>query len=116
MRSAYRAAGQTDMKSFNLGVRLVRNAGNDRSGVITASDTDLQAQTGNRILIAFFSWSGNTRRIAQEIQHQTGADIIEIAPRKPYSSDYNTVLMEAQRDQHDTARPEQANKEAQKDE
>ena len=109
MRSAYRAAGQTDMKSFNLGVRLVRNAGNDRSGVITASDNDLQAQTGDRILIAFFSWSGNTRRIAQEIQHQTGADIIEIAPIKPYSSDYNTVLMEAQRDQHDKARPELAN-------
>ena len=26
MRSAYRAAGQTDYKSYNLGVRLVRNA------------------------------------------------------------------------------------------
>ena len=109
MRSAYRAAGQADMKSFNLGVRLVRNAGNERSGVITAADSDLQAQSGNRILIAFFSWSGNTRRIAQEIQRQTGADIMEIAPIHPYSSDYNTVLMEAQRDQHDKARPELAN-------
>ena len=109
MRSAYRAAGQADMKSFNLGVRLVRNAGNDRSGTVTAVNSGLRTQEGNNILIAFFSWSGNTRRIAQEIQQQTGADIIEIAPVTPYSSDYNTCLMEAQRDQHDKARPELAN-------
>lgn len=116
MRSAYRAAGQTDMQSFNLGVRLVRNAESGRSGVITAKDQDLQTQSGNKILIAFFSWSGNTRRIAQEIQHQTGADIIEVAPITPYSSDYNTCLMEAQRDQHDKARPGLANHVAHMDE
>lgn len=46
-------------------------------------------------MIAYFSWSGNTRGIAQEIQNQTGADIFEISPVEPYSSDYNTVLMEA---------------------
>ena len=59
-----------------------------------------------KILIAFFSWSGNTRGIAREIQRQTGADLFEITLVNPYSSDYNTVLMEAQRDQHDRARPE----------
>lgn len=116
MRSAYRAAGQTDMQSFNLGIRLVRNAGSERSGVVTASAPDLQTQEGNRILVAFFSWSGNTRRIAQEIQQQTGADIIEVAPIHPYSSDYNTCLMEAQQDQHDKARPELANHVAHMDE
>ena len=109
MRSAYRAAGQADMKSFNLGIRLVRNAGSERSGSVTAAPDALQANPGDKMLIAFFSWSGNTRRIAQEIQQQTGADIIEIAPITPYSSDYNTCLMEAQRDQHDKARPELAN-------
>ncbi|MBR3187055.1 MAG: flavodoxin [Lachnospiraceae bacterium] len=57
-------------------------------------------------MIAYFSWSGNTRGIAQEIQRQTGADLFEISPVKPYSSDYNTVLMEAQEDQHRQARPE----------
>lgn len=109
MRSAYRAAGQADMKSFNLGIRLVWNAGSERSGSVTAAPDALQANPGDKMLIAFFSWSGNTRRIAQEIQQQTGADIIEIAPITPYSSDYNTCLMEAQRDQHDKARPELAN-------
>ena len=34
------------------------------------------------------------------------ADLFEISPVKPFSSDYNTVLMEAQEDQHRQARPE----------
>jgi len=106
MRSAYRAAGQADMASYNIGVRLVRNAGNERSGVITASETLAAEQTGDKVLIAYFSWSGNTRRIANEIGRITGADIFEITPKTPYSTDYNTVLMQAQEDQHVQARPE----------
>ena len=57
-------------------------------------------------MIAYFSWGGNTRGIAQEIQSQTGADLFEISPVEPYSTDYNTVLMETQEDQHNQARPE----------
>ena len=104
MRSAYRAAGQSDMKSYNLGVRLVRNAA-AMSGIVTAAE-GVRTSSGDKVLIAYFSWSGNTEGIAKEIQRQTGADIFEISPVKPYSSDYNTVLMEAQDDQHRNARPE----------
>ena len=104
MRSAYRAAGQADYISFNLGVRLVRNAGT-LTGIVTAKERNIKSTDG-KILIAFFSWSGNTRGIAREIQRQTGADLFEITLVNPYSSDYNTVLMEAQRDQHDRGRPE----------
>ncbi len=106
MRSAYRAAGQEDMQSFNLGVRLVRNADNSRSGSVTAGEGNPKAETGGKMLIAYFSWGGNTRGIAEEIQSQTGADLFEITPVVPYSRDYNTVLMEAQEDQHRQARPE----------
>ena len=106
MRSAYRAAGQADMTSNNLGVRLVRNSGTERSGAVTVGESRLVPKSEGKVLIAYFSWSGNTRGIAQEIQRQTGADIFEISPVDPYSSDYNTVLMEAQEDQHKQARPE----------
>ena len=105
LRSAYRAAGQADMASYNLGVRLVRNAGAVPNKVVTASYGALPASYGGTPLIAYFSWGGNTRGIAQEIQRQTGADILEISPVRAYSSDYNTVLMEAQEDQHNQARP-----------
>ncbi len=109
MRSAYRATMEEDMGSFNIGIRLVRNA-TDRpenkieSHHITENNT-LENDAGN-VLIAYFSWSGNTKGIAEEIQAQTGADMFEITLVEPYSSDYNTVLDQSQRDQNIQARPE----------
>ena len=44
------------------------------------------------------------------IQSQTGADIFEIELVTPYSTDYNTVLDQAQHDQNVQARPEIRNK------
>lgn len=108
MRSAYRATLEQNKGSFNIGLRLVRNA---VSGMGSVSGTDLQnasPNSGGKILIAYFSWGGNTKGVAEEIQQQTGADLFEITMVHPYSSDYNTVLDEAQRDQNAQARPELA--------
>ncbi|WP_303826060.1 flavodoxin [Ruminococcus flavefaciens] len=105
MRSAYRAAGQADMKSYNLGVRLVRNADRSPIGLLTAKE-NVKLQKDGKILIAYFSWSGNTRDIAYSIHRRINADMVELTPVKQYSTDYNTVLMEAQEDQHRQARPE----------
>lgn len=107
MRSAYRAALAGDKGSFNIGIRLVRNAVNGTDSVISTG-TEHTESTGGKVLIAFFSWGGNTRGIAEEIQAQTGADLFEITLVNPYSNDYNTVLDEAQRDQNEQARPELA--------
>ena len=107
MRSAYRAAMAEDKGSFNIGIRLVRNAVNV-SGSVVSTGTQSAEETDGKVLIAFFSWGGNTKGIAEEIQEQTGADLFEIELVNPYSSDYNTVLDEAQRDQKAQARPELA--------
>ena len=109
LRSAYRAAGQSDYKYSNLGVRLVRNADDGVNDLAVAKESVPQDKSSGKILIAFYSWGGNTRGIAKEIQKQTGADLYEITLTDPYSTDYNTVLMEAQEDQHKQARPEIAN-------
>jgi flavodoxin len=66
---------------------------------------EANAQSGGKVLIAYFSWGGNTRGIAQKIRQQTGADIFEIQCVTPYSSNYNTCLDEALRDQRANARP-----------
>lgn len=105
MRSAYRATMEQNKGSFNIGIRLVRNAvaGN---GSISSAGTEHTGENGGKVLIAFFSWGGNTKGIAEEIQSQTDADLFEIELVHPYSNDYNTVLNEAQRDQNAQARPE----------
>lgn len=63
------------------------------------------AETVSKSLVVYFSWSGNTRNVAEEIQKQTGSDIFEILPETPYSDDYNTVLDAAQEEQRNDARP-----------
>lgn len=108
MRSSYRATLEQDKGSFNIGIRLVRNADLSLTGVVgdmTAANTDTSGNSG-KTLIVYFSWGGNTRSIAREIQSQSGADIFEITLKNPYSTDYNTVLRESQRDQNEQARPE----------
>ncbi len=107
MRSAYRAAMDEEKRSYSIGIRLVRNAMTGTGSVVSAGRQNGE-QTGGRVLIAFFSWGGNTKGIAKEIQALTGADLFEIELTEPYSSDYSTVLDEAQRDQNLQARPELA--------
>lgn len=57
-------------------------------------------------LIAYFSWSGNTEAVAQEIQSQTGADLFEVVPAEPYTDDYDELLDIAREEQSSEARPD----------
>ena len=66
------------------------------------------AEDSSSVLIAYFSWSGNTEQVAQIIQQETGGDLFEIAPATPYTDDYNELLDIAQQEQSDNARPELA--------
>ena len=72
--------------------------------LIMEAGMEAQNQRPN-ILIAYFSWGGNTRGIAQQIHQRAGGDIFEIECVTSYSTNYNTVLQEAQRDQRAQARP-----------
>lgn len=111
MRSSYRATLEQEKGSFNIGIRLVRNAATYNTQMVGQSTSQSQPESSSplnadKTLIVYFSWGGNTRSIAREIQSQTGADIFEITLKNPYSTNYNTVLDEAQRDQNIQARPE----------
>lgn len=104
LRSAYRATLEMDKGSFHLGIRLARNA-TAIAETVSSAGTQAAAHGKGTCLIAYFSWGGNTRGIAEEIARQTGADLFEITMVHPYSDRYSTVLDEAQRDQSVQARP-----------
>ncbi len=61
---------------------------------------------GDTMLIVYFSHSGNTRNVAEQIRGRTGADMIELKTVAPYPRDYNTVVDQAQREQQTNARPQ----------
>ena len=54
-----------------------------------------------KILVAYFSWSGNTKSIAEKIHNQVGGDIFEITPVTPYPSDYNETAYGIAKEQKD---------------
>ncbi|MDT8899711.1 flavodoxin [Anaeroselena agilis] len=51
-----------------------------------------------RILVAVFSKSGNTRRIADHIHESVGGTIFEIQSEVPYPNDYNAIVEQAKKE------------------
>ena len=43
-------------------------------------------------LIVYFTYTNNTKKIAEKIKSKLNCDILEIKPVKPYDSDYDTVV------------------------
>ena len=67
--------------------------------------------TANKhILVAYFSYSGNTKVIADQIHENVGGDIFEIKTVDPYPTDYNAVVDQAKKEQEDNYRPKLATK------
>ena len=59
----------------------------------------------SNILVAYFSWSGNTERMAEQIVAQTGADLFSIEPVNPYPEDYTACTEVALAERDSDARP-----------
>jgi flavodoxin len=59
-------------------------------------------------LIAYFSWGGNTRSVAEQIQRAVGGDLFEIKTVKPYPAEYRPATEVAKQEQDADARPELA--------
>lgn len=49
-------------------------------------------------LILYYSYGGNTKRIAEMIQKRIGGDLAEIETIRPYSGDYNSVVTQGQQE------------------
>jgi flavodoxin len=58
----------------------------------------MQVDINKNILVAYFSYSGNTREIASQIHKSAGGDIFEIQAVKPYPDDYDAVVKQARQE------------------
>ena len=51
-----------------------------------------------QVLIVSYSYTGNTHKIAQEIQKLTGGDLCEIYPWQPYPMAFPELLAQVKRE------------------
>jgi len=58
----------------------------------------MQVGMTKKILVAYFSHSGNTCEIANQIHKSAGGDIFEIQAVKPYPDDYDAVVQQAKQE------------------
>lgn len=72
-------------------------------GEIVANPTTPTDST--RMLVAYFSWGGTTRRMAQQIATLTGADLFRIEPVTPYPAEYTPTTEVARAEKEADARP-----------
>lgn len=49
-----------------------------------------------KTLIVYYSYTGNTKKIANAIKNNLNCDILEVTPKIPFSNDYDEVVAEYQ--------------------
>lgn len=62
--------------------------------------------TDKKVLIAYYSYSGNTKAAAEKIQKLTGGDLFEIEVKVPYPAKYNDVVAQAKKEKNENFLPE----------
>ncbi len=66
--------------------------------------------SNKKVLVVYFSKTGNTKYVANLIKEKTNADIFEVKAIREYSDDYYTLTEEAKEELNKNARPELVNK------
>ena len=78
-------------------------AGNEESQL--GSEGNGEHFDGKKVLVAYFSWGGTTRRMAEAIQEVTNGDIFEIEPVVAYPTSYTPCTEVALEERDNDARP-----------
>ena len=66
---------------------LIACAQKNKTANNTEIENQIQGKDMKKVLIAYFSCTGNTRSVAEQIAQATNAELYEIKPKIPYSSE-----------------------------
>ena len=79
-------------------------------GVLFTFASSAQAENtyfkGKKILIAYYSYSGNTQKIAEAIQHDVGGDLFQIRTEGSYPTEHNEMTAQAKKEIEESYRPQ----------
>jgi flavodoxin len=80
------------------------------AGAATAATSKPQGSLaglqGKKVLVAYFSYSGNTRKLAETVHNKVGGDLFEITTVKPYPAKYDDCVEYAKKEKAEKGRPE----------
>lgn len=72
----------------------------------TATEDLTMTQNAPKILIAYYSWSGNTKEVAEKIHEEVGGDIFRIETVQPYPEEYHATTTQAKQEINEGFKPE----------
>ena len=76
------------------------------AGVDTyAQNAEVAMNNNKNILIAYYSYSGNTKTVAEAIQKEVGGDLFEIKTEGEYPGEYRQMTLQAQKEIRENYRP-----------
>ena len=101
-------SNNNQISSNGENLTLDENASRENNPTENEQENNNLANTDKKILIAYFSNSGNTETMAKEVQNQVGGDLFEIKRKKEYSS--SNLTDEAKTEIENKERPELADK------
>ena len=64
-----------------------------------------KAETNGKILVVYFSWSGNLDKMAHWVADETGGDLVRVTAKEAYPESYNDTANRAKKEQDDGVRP-----------
>lgn len=95
----------TSSESITSSESSTNNEETDSKSQTTEENSSDESVKEIKTLVAYFSWSSNTERMAKLISEQTGGDLYEIQPLNAYPEDYTECTEVALKERDDNARP-----------
>lgn len=89
---------------LTLCVSLSACGGGNHNAIDNSPESTVSGDS--KVLVAYFSWSGNGQQMARWIAEETGGDLFRIVPAEPYGEDYNTCADRAKDELDNEIRPE----------
>lgn len=71
-----------------------------------SSVPDSEGTEGGKILVVYFSWSGNLDKMAHWVADETGGDLFRVSAKDPYPENYDQTADRAKQEQDDDVHPE----------
>lgn len=88
--------GKSDNNGQNLNNNEKQAENNNGDKNTENGDDEHMNDSDKKILILYFSQSGNTETVAEYIENRVGGDIVKLETEETYPSDYDTLVDYAQ--------------------